>query len=226
MQSIAVVAPSHAFDPGRLRRGLAIARAAGFDVQPLPDLMQPVRYLAASDDHRAGQLVQALTSDAYDAVWMVRGGSGLGRILDRLDEVALSPSRPVIGFSDVTSLFCALHQRGGGPLIHGPVLHSLEQTEVADRDHLWDLLRGRAPAPMAGQAWAEGEAEGWLCGGNLCVLASLCGTRWQLDATGAIVVLEEIGEHPYRIDRSLQQPAVRRRVRRRGGGRPGADDRL
>ena len=202
---IAVVAPSHAFDPSRFEAGLALARAAGFELEPFPELLQPHRYFAATDAHRAAHLREALTADGYSAVWMVRGGSGLTRLLPHLEGLRLRADRPIIGFSDVTALFCALHREGAGPLLHAPVLHSLASTDPSDREALWAMLRGEPAAPLAGTTWVGGGAEGWLCGGNLCLLAALCGTPWQLDARGAILVLEEVGEHPFRIDRMLQQ---------------------
>jgi muramoyltetrapeptide carboxypeptidase len=113
--------------------------------------------------------------------------------------------KPVIGFSDATALFCTLHAHGLGPLVHAPVLHSLAGTEPADVEHLFALLAGDEPEPVQGEPWVEGEAHGPLVGGNLCLLAAMCGTPWQLDATGAILVLEEVGEPPYRVDRLLQQ---------------------
>ncbi|HHO54553.1 MAG TPA: LD-carboxypeptidase [Deltaproteobacteria bacterium] len=202
---LAVVAPCGPFNPDRFAAGLALAEAAGLQLEPLPGLLQPHRYLAAHDDHRAEQLIEALTADRYAGVWIARGGYGLTRILDRLEGLSLPPERPVLGFSDVTALFCALHRLGCGPLIHAPVVHSLSSTDAGDRQQLWGLLRGERPGPLAGRSWIGGRAEGWLCGGNLCLLASLCGTPWQLDATGAILVLEEVGEPPYRVDRMLQQ---------------------
>lgn len=201
---IAVVAPCGAYDPDRFERGLQIARAYGHDLRPLPDLLRPHRYLAADDDQRATQLAEALTSPDYAAVWIARGGYGLTRIVHRLPWSELPP-RPVLGFSDVTVLLSALHAAGAGPAIHAPVIHSLPITDEPSLAHLFALLEGRAPAPMAGDPWIPGRAEGWLCGGNLCLLAAACGTPWQLDARGAILVIEEIVEAPYKIDRMLQQ---------------------
>lgn len=202
---IAVVAPSHAFDTARLESGLALARAAGLSLVELPDLLQPHRYFAATDDHRGAQLVEALTAERFGGVWMVRGGSGLTRLLPRLEGVRLRSDRPVLGFSDGTALFAALHRAGAGPLVHAPVLHSLANTIPEDREALWALLRGDRDRPWPAEIWIPGEAEGWLAGGNLCVLAALCGTPWQLDARGAILMLEDIGEAPYALDRMLQQ---------------------
>jgi muramoyltetrapeptide carboxypeptidase len=201
---IAVVAPSGAYDAARLAAGIDLLRERGHDPRPLPGLDAQWRYLAGDDDHRAAQLVHALTSEDYGAVWIARGGYGLTRILDRLPLDTL-PQRPVIGFSDVTALFCALDRAGCGPLIHGPVVHSLGITDDDSTTHLFDLLEGRPLEPLTGQSWSEGTASGRLVGGNICVLAATCGTPWQLDATGAILVLEEVGEPAYRLDRLLQQ---------------------
>lgn len=201
---IAVVAPCGIHEPERLDAGLQIVRAHGHLVRPFPDLLRPWRYLAADDDHRASQLLEALTSPDYGAVWIARGGFGLTRILDRIPFHDL-PRKPVIGFSDVTVLLSALHAAGRGPAVHGPVVHSLPVSDEASIRHLFALLDGNASTRLAGAAWRDGDATGWLCGGNLCLLAAACGTRWQLDARGAILVLEEIGEPAYRIDRMLVQ---------------------
>lgn len=201
---VAVVAPCHAFDEHKLALGMEVARSRGLVLEPWPDLLRPHRYFAADDAHRLRQLREALESPDHDAVWMVRGGSGLGRLLRGLP---LSELRPkwVVGFSDVTSLFCALHAHPGWSLVHGPVLHSLSDTDAPSTEALFALLAGEPAAPWPGVPWIEGAAEGPVAGGNLTVLASMCGTPWQPDLRGHVVLLEEIGEAPYRIDRCLRQ---------------------
>lgn len=207
---IAVVAPCGIHNPERLQNGLDMIRGNGHTIETLPDIQRPWRYLASDDEQRAGQLIEALSDPQWDAVWISRGGYGLTRILSRItaaaDAGALS-RKPIIGFSDVTALFCALHPYSLGPLVHGPVVHSLPVTDPGSVTHLFELLSGVDPEPFAGESWVEGRAEGPLVGGNLALLAALCGTKWQLDTKGAILVIEEIGEAPYRVDRLLQQIA-------------------
>lgn len=203
---IAVVAPSGIHDEDRLEKGLATARIVGLNVQPFNDMLRPRRYLAAPDQHRLDQLQLALRQPHWGAIWIARGGYGITRILDRLDLRDLPPT-PVIGFSDVTPLLAALHKHRGGPIIHGPVVHSLPITDRASQDHLFALLGGREVAPLEGTQVVSGKAVGPLVGGNLCLLAAMCGTKHQVDAEGAILVLEEIGEPAYKLDRMMQQLA-------------------
>ncbi|MCA9571428.1 MAG: LD-carboxypeptidase [Myxococcales bacterium] len=200
---IAVIAPCGAYDPDRFAHGLRIAADRGHDLRPLPGLLQPHRYLAAPDDVRLAHIVEALSDPAYAAVWVARGGYGLTRILDRLDPADLA-RKPIIGFSDVTALFAKLYAHGLGPCVHGPVVHSLPITDAASLDALFALLDGER-TDLAGEMWVEGAVEAPVVGGNLCLLAATAGTPDQLDASGHILVLEEIGEPGYRMDRLLQQ---------------------
>lgn len=203
---IAVVAPCHAYDESRLDAGLTLVRRAGFTLELLPDLLQPHRYFAAPLEHRARQLLEALTDPRYAAVWFVRGGSGMMQLLPSLDGRALRTDRPVIGFSDATALFAAMHRRGRGPLVHAPVLHSITQTDEADIADLFALLRfGPQSVRHVGEAWREGRAEGPIVGGNLALLAALCGTPHQVDVRGSVLLIEEVGEHPFRVERMLTQ---------------------
>jgi muramoyltetrapeptide carboxypeptidase len=200
---VAVVAPSHAFDDAKLAEGMAWATTLDLDLVELPHMRATHRRFAAPLAARLESLTQALTDPDFDAVWVARGGSGLLQLVDHLPYPDID-DRPVLGFSDVTALFCALDRRGAATCVHAPVLHSLQGTDEASRAQLRALLRGSATT-WEGEAWSTGAAEGPLVGGNLTVLASTCGTRHQLRSEGRIVLLEEIGEHPYRVERSLQQ---------------------
>lgn len=205
---IAAIAPSGAYDPARLDAGLAIVRDAGLNVVPFEGMLQPERYLAAPDAVRLRHLVDALLSPDFDAVWIVRGGYGLTRLLAPLLSAlpAELPPKPILGFSDVTALFSALDGRGA-TLLHAPVLHSLAATDEASRTELFRVLGGQSPAALVGESWVPGTAEGTLVGGNLAMFAALCGTPYQAKTRGRILVLEDVGEALYRLDRMLQQLA-------------------
>jgi muramoyltetrapeptide carboxypeptidase len=202
---VGVFAPAGVFDPARLETGLARLRAWGFTPVLAPHLGRRHRYLAGTDAERRADLLWALRGEGLEAAWLARGGYGLTRLLPGLPERGY-PQRPVIGFSDASALFAALWRRGAGPLVHGPVLQSLtDHADAASQEVLRALL-------CEGRGWSwpchevvPGDAFGRLVGGNLCTLASLAGTADALKAEGSILVLEEVGERPYRIDRLLTQ---------------------
>ena len=170
-----------------------------------PSLGETHRYLAGTDAQRLRDLEWGLRDPGLDALWVARGGYGINRLLPELSLEGLD-DRPVVGFSDVTSLHVAMFQNAGKSGIHGPVLHSLTQHPSAESvAHVMDLLQGGCHFELAGASWRPGCVEAPVVGGNLCMLASLCGTPWQLQASGRILLLEEVGEAPYRVDRMIQQ---------------------
>lgn len=208
---IAVVAPCSPALPGPLAAGISLIEElfeARVTVDPTasPDNTLVDRYLAAPDAVRAEALVAALEDPDVDAVWCARGGYGAGRLLPRVTEVLRRAVKPLIGFSDIT----ALHIAAGGVLsFHGPVVTQLPRTDPASVASARALLTGavgpgdellRAPRTLR-----PGVAEGRLTGGNLALLASLCGTRWAPDLRGRIVVLEDVCEPAYRLDRLIWQ---------------------
>lgn len=200
---IAVVSPSGISDSGRLEAGMVELRAWGFLPELMPGARAQHRYLAGNDDTRIADLHHAFSGE-FAAVWMARGGYGLSRLLDRINWETLA-NVPFFGFSDGTALLNALASRGR-PAVHAPVLHALAaHNDAASRLHLRALLAGEADMNLTGDPLIPGEAHGRLVGGNLCVLGSLCGTRFQIDARGAIVLLEEVGEAAYKVDRLLVQ---------------------
>lgn len=200
---IGVVAPSGTFDPARRDAGLAILESHGFELVRFDLDLQPALYLAADHATRRARLIDAWTHPDVDAIWAVRGGFGVTRLIDDLPWDALRPI-PLLGFSDLTPLLEAWSRRGGVAL-HAPVLHNLADIAPAWTSHLFDLLAGHDTLPLPGRTWVDGVAQGPLCGGNLAMIAATCGTPWQLDARGRILVLEDVGEPAYRLDRMLVQ---------------------
>lgn len=204
---IGVVAPAHPFREEGLQAGLSLLRAWGYVPVEAPHLRARHRYLAGTVAQRAADLQWALTAPDLDAAWFARGGSGTGRLLDALDWSAVDPARVVLGFSDATALFAGMWRMGRGRAVHAPVLHSLASLpDAASRAALRALLAGEAARlPARALCGPDGPIEAPLVGGNLCVLASLCGTPWQLDARGAVLLLEDVGEPPYKVDRMVWQ---------------------
>jgi muramoyltetrapeptide carboxypeptidase len=199
---VAIVAPSGPFPADAYERGLSVLRARGHE--PVELLAGEVhRYLAGSDEERLRSLRRAYSHPGVRVLLAARGGYGAMRLLPALDLDAMAASpRVLVGFSDVTALHLALLARGGRGLVHGPMITQLGRLPAADVDRLFTLLEtGAPPPPLRGRAVVPGIARGPLVGGNLTVLASLVGTPYLPDLRGCVLLLEEVFEQPYRIDR-------------------------
>jgi muramoyltetrapeptide carboxypeptidase len=197
---VAVVAPASPFDRESFEAGL---RVLARRYRPsLPEgLFARARYLAGDDGRRRDELLAALTDEGIAAVFAARGGYGSLRLLPKLRVDGLLP-KLLVGFSDITTLHLAV-QSAGWTSVHGPVITQLgtQPGEVVER--LFDLLEstGVPAPPLAGVGLVGGTAEGPLLGGNLSVLTRLLGTPYLPPLDGAILLLEDVGERPYRLDR-------------------------
>lgn len=205
---VALVSPAGPLrGPADLERAIGNVESLGWEPVVGTHVLARRGYLAGSDDERIGDLDRALKNPATDGVWCARGGYGSMRLLDALDYAALA-TRPkaVIGFSDVTALHAAIATRSGIATYHAPTARGALST--FSRDSLQRaLVHGTDPCGIARGARTVrgGVAEGRLVGGNLALLAALAGTPYFPPLDGAILVLEDIGEAVYRVDRMLQQ---------------------
>ncbi len=202
---IAIAAPSFALDPARLEAGCAVLDAAGYGHCQRDDLLAAEGYLAGSDQRRAEELMQWISDPTVDAVLCARGGYGAARLLAQLDPGRFAEARkPLIGFSDVTALLLWQRAKTGLIGIHGPMFDGESGPTPEEMTRLGQLLRGEDVAPLEGQGAAGTSAEGPLVGGSLTLVANSLGTDWEIDTRGAILMIEEIGERPYALDRHLQ----------------------
>jgi len=205
---VALVAPAGPALPDRVAAGIDVLRSWGLDVRPpRPAGDAPYTWLADDDAARADALTEAWADPEVAAVWCTRGGFGSHRMVDLLDwaELAMSTPKLLVGFSDVTALHQAFASRLGVSTVHGPVMTSIADRDDATRHALRALVLDGRPTDVTGTTGVPGEAEGVLVGGNLTVLATSAGTPLTHGAADSIAVLEDVGEEPYRLDRSLTQ---------------------
>ncbi len=194
---IAVVAPSGPFDRPSLEKGLEVLSRR---YQPVftERIFETHRYLAGTDAARGAELQTALDDQAVKAVFAARGGYGSARLLPAL---RLGSPKILAGFSDFTALHCAAQQHGWRSL-HAPVLTQLGKQPADVVDRLFALLEGQPVTPLTGlRTVAKGVAEGILLGGNLSVFTRLIGTPWLPSLRGSVLLIEDVGEKPYRLDR-------------------------
>jgi len=213
---VAVVAPASAFERAAFDSGLALIRSR-YQAEHDIALFERRRYLAGGDERRLAELSSALADPGVRAVFCARGGYGATRLLSRLGAAAPGAPKPLIGFSDITALHLWLQSQGRAS-IHGPVLTQLGRVPPGSLERLFALLESSSPAaPLEGtDSYVGGTAEGPLLGGNLSVLSRLLGTPFMPVLDGAILLLEDQGERPYRLDRiwtHLHQAGVFSRVR-------------
>lgn len=203
-ETIAVVAPAGPVPLDRLRAGLTRLEER-FTVRVADDIGRKQGFLAGSDERRAEEFNAALRDPQVRGIWVARGGYGCSRIVPLLDGAALKADpKPIVGFSDATVLLCWARGLGVGS-IHGPVVTQLGELGVADAQWALDMISQTHSEVFASGLDTALTAEGPLVGGNLSLLAHLCGTSLSLDLSGALCVLEDIGERPYALDRYLGQ---------------------
>jgi muramoyltetrapeptide carboxypeptidase len=203
---VAIVALSSPFDRARFEAGLAILRGFGLVARYDDRLFARQRYLAGSDAQRLALWEEAVADPEVKALWCVRGGYGAVRILPQMQlNRLIERPRLLIGFSDITGPHTAANALGL-VTVHGPVITQLGEQSLESLERLWALLTvPGSPDPLAANpalTISPGVASGRLLGGNLEVLSRLVGTPWQPSMEGAILLIEETGERPYRIDRA------------------------
>lgn len=205
--TVGVAAPGGPVDPELVAAGAAMWEAAGFRIYRREDLTERRGYLAGDDARRAAELMQFVRAPDIDAIVCARGGYGCDRILDRLDAQAFrKAAKPLVGYSDVTALLLWQRRCAGLAGFHGPMLeHGGEQPPDVLAGLLGQLTGASEPPRLTGTGRGGGRAEGRLAGGSLTLVAASLGTPWEIETEGAILLLEEVGERPYRVDRMLQQ---------------------
>jgi muramoyltetrapeptide carboxypeptidase len=200
-ERVAVIAPASGFDRASFEAGVALINAR-YRATYGGGIFERQRYLAGSDARRLEELSVAFASDDMRAVFCARGGYGATRLLADLTAPPPEATKLLVGFSDITALHLWL-QRSGRRSIHGPVLTQLPRLSHATCARLFALLESPQPAPplAATDSYVEGVAEGPLLGGNLSVLTRMLGTPHMPSLEGAILLLEDTGERPFRLDR-------------------------
>ena len=207
--AIGIAAPAGAFDPERFHRGLRVIESLGFKPVVPEAVFERDRYLAGGDARRAELLNRLFRDDSVKAIMCARGGFGSLNILSRLDFQAISDNPKIFaGFSDISVLLAVIFEKTGLVTFHAPVITALADAEEKTRAALFSAFTNPQATTLsveAGVTVAPGRAEGVVRGGNLASLCQMTGTPYQPDLRGSLLLLEDVNEAPYRIDRMLSQ---------------------
>lgn len=216
--TIGIISPSAATaDRMEFTYAKEAMEALGLSVKVGENFKNRFGHLAGTDEERAGDLNEMFEDPEVKAIICLRGGSGAARILPLLNyELIRENPKPLMGYSDITALHCAIQSQTGLTTFHGPngsgswnSFHVRQfqemffekklmtfQNEVTKGDDL--VAKGNRI-----QTLRSGVAEGRILGGNLTVLSALSGTPYYPDFQNSILFIEDIGEDPYRIDRMM-----------------------
>jgi len=221
--TIGIVAPAARVDCSIVEPILAIADDLyGDDVEIRfhPSSFGGHGHFSADDKTRAAAFLDYAHSDEIDAMWFGRGGYGSARIaaavLAGLDSRALE--KPYLGYSDIATLLSGLYKSGAARVAHGPVAQDVRRdggAEAARRALRW--LVERSPDSLEAGVTATSRTAAF----NLTVLCHLMGTPWEPDLAGHELLIEEVAEQMYRIDRSFCQLAHTAMFKRASGLRLG-----
>jgi muramoyltetrapeptide carboxypeptidase len=198
-----------------LTKGIDCLERIGFRVQLGKHVFNEYGYLAGGDKQRAEDFNKMVSDKKVKAIFFARGGFGTSRILPLIDYDNLSRNpKIIVGYSDVTALQLAIFKKTGLITVAGPMVEPEFSKNFSGKaeELFWELLTSKLPIGDISKfidddlmVVREGSATGRLLGGNLSVLSSLVGTKFLPPFTKSVLVLEDVDEAPYRIDRMLHQ---------------------
>lgn len=210
--TIGIISPASPENADKIKKGEDFLKFLGFQIKEGKHIYDRWGYLAGSDKDRASDLMDMFLDDAVDAVLCVRGGYGTMRMLPYIDwdEIKENP-KIFAGFSDITTLLNNIAQKCNIITFHSPMVTSNLQDEYTLKSFIETLKYSyepytiKNPENISVKCEIPGIAQGQLAGGNLSLMASTLGTPYEIDTEGKILLIEDVGEEPYAIDRMLTQ---------------------
>jgi len=187
----------------------------GYKVKISPHAGDKNTYLAGKDEDRLSDLINFFKDDEVKAIICSRGGYGAFRLLEGIDwEIIRKNPKIFVGYSDITALLNNFTEKSGLVCFHGPLaLSDFGKKEINSytEENFWKILEGNIEIPykfenpLDYKCIISGKTRGELMGGNLAILCGLMGTPYFPNLQGKILLLEDIGEPLYKIDRMLMQ---------------------
>ncbi|MCX7904269.1 MAG: LD-carboxypeptidase [Caloramator sp.] len=204
---IGIIAPaSPCYNKDLFMKGIKILNDLGFNIELGRSCFAREGFLAGDDFLRAEDFNNFFKRKDIDAIFCLRGGYGSIRILDKIDwDCVINNPKIFIGYSDITVLLNVIYDRTNIICFHGPMVGTGDLFNDINLNMLLDSLQGNLGGyKIKLKCINFGQAEGIIIGGNLSVLVSLIGTRYNINFKDKILFIEDINEEPYKIDRMLQ----------------------
>lgn len=205
-------------DPDTLAKAARALKYFGFQVKVGKNVGRRAGYFGSAPDERLDDLHAMFRDKEVDAVFAMRGGYGSQHLLDRMDYDLIRRNPKIfLGYSDITAMHLAINKHAGLVTFHGPNMLS-EFTDYTQQHFRRAMFEAKPLGVLSNppetnpirpshptRTIRSGTATAPLIGGNLTLISTLMGTPYELDCRGKILLLEDIGEEPYRIDRMLTQ---------------------
>lgn len=216
--TVALVAPgTNVTDPDDLKKAFDILEFFGLKPKTFRKT-EEFGYKSRSVRARADEIHAAFSEEEVRGIICLRGGYASAMLLDSLDYSLIAKNPKVfVGYSDITAMHCAINKLAGLVTYHGPVaLSAFTKYTIDSFEEV--LFRGTRPLILQNpqvdksprpqhptRTISGGTARGRIIGGNLSIICSLMGTPYEIDTKGKILMIEDVGEEPYRMDRMLNQ---------------------
>jgi muramoyltetrapeptide carboxypeptidase len=205
-------------DPDTLAKADRALKFFGFQVKVGKNVGRRAGYFGSSPDERLDDLHAMFRDTAVDAVFAMRGGYGSQHLLDRIDYDLIRRNPKIfLGYSDITALHLAIHKYAGVVTFHGPNMLS-EFTGYTQQHFRRAMFEAKPLGALSNppesnairpahptRTIRSGMVTAPMIGGNLTLISTLMGTPYEIDCRGKILLLEDVGEEPYRMDRMLTQ---------------------
>lgn len=207
MKKIAIISPSSPTTEIDTQKIADSLKKYGYEPIYGQASLDKERFLAGNDEARADDIMWAFIDKSIDAIMTLRGGYGSARLLDKLDYKFIAKhKKPLFGFSDATALQLALWKKSKLISFSGLQASFLQDKIGNGLDKTFEAMLANKKISWEGLTpITQGKATGHLIGGTLTLITSLIGTPYEPNFKKAILILEDVGEEPYRIDRMLTQ---------------------
>lgn len=223
--TVGIIAPASPVEQAELERALPFLESLGLRWTFGNSLFAQHGYLAGSDEERLADVHAMFENPQVKAIFCARGGYGSARFADQLDMELIRRNPKIFwGFSDITYLHTAIRQQTGLVTFHGPMLascaaketfHPLSAKMFRQLFEPVEVHYSEAISPL--ETLSAGAAEGETAGGNLTQLANSLGSEFEIDTSHKLLVIEDTGEEPYKVDRLLNQLRLAGKLRQAAG---------
>ncbi|MDR3668037.1 MAG: LD-carboxypeptidase [Ignavibacteriaceae bacterium] len=212
---IGIISPSSPVsDRERLDGSVSYFESMGYRVRVGKNVLKERGYLAGTDEERVEDIHSMFLDDEVKLIICLRGGYGAARLLDKIDYNIIKKHPKIFcGYSDITVLQNAIFKKTGLVTLAGPMAGVDFYKDINEwtAENFWKTVTSGDPVKISNvdgaglKSLIVGKAEGRLIGGNLSLFSSLSGTEYLPEPKGTILMLEDVGEVPYKIDRMLNQ---------------------